>query len=138
MPTAATILADLKTKGHENIRRIYARHAMAADRVFGVKIGDLKPIAKSIRGQQSLACDLFATGNMEAMYLAGMVADGAKLTPAQLNAWLAGAADLQMIAEYTIPWLAVEHPQARELALKWMDSKTPHIAAAGWCTYSGL
>ncbi len=75
---------------------------------------------------------------MEAMYLAGMVADGAKLTAPQLNAWLEGAADLQMIAEYTIPWLAVEHPQARELALKWIDSKIERVAAAGWCTYGGI
>jgi len=138
MPTAASILADLRKKGSENIRRIYARHGMAADRVNGVKVADLKVIAKSIRGQQPLACELFATGIMEAMYLAGMVADGAKLKADQLNAWLEQAADLQMIAEYTIPWLAVEHPQCRELALAWIGSDVEHVAAAGWCTYGGM
>jgi hypothetical protein len=138
MPTVNAILADLKKKGSESIRKIYARHGMAGDRVYGVKVADLKLVAKAIKGQQPLACELFETGNMEAMYLAGMVADGAKLTAAQLNGWLEDAADLQMIAEYTIPWLAVEHPEARELALQWIDSKIEHMAAAGWCTYGGI
>jgi hypothetical protein len=75
---------------------------------------------------------------MEAMYLAGIVADGATLTAAQLNKWLEGTAELQTISEYTIPWLAVENPKAREMALKWIDSKKAHVAAAGWCTLGGL
>ena len=32
---------------------------------------------------------------MEAMYLGGMVADGAKLSAKQLSEWLDGVADLQ-------------------------------------------
>jgi hypothetical protein len=51
---------------------------------------------------------------------------------------MAAASRLQMIAEYTIPWLAVEHPEARELALAWIGSDVDAIAAAGWCTYSGI
>jgi len=43
-----------------------------------------------------------------------------------------------MIGEYTIPWLAVEHPQGRALAIEWIASKKEHIATSGWCTYSGL
>ena len=105
---------------------------------IGVSIADLKPIAKSIKGQQALACELYATGIMDAMYLAGMVADGAQLTAAQLNQWVEGAEGLQMISEYTVPWVTVDNPQARALALKWMKSKKEHIAAAGWCTYAGL
>jgi hypothetical protein len=43
-----------------------------------------------------------------------------------------------MIAEYTVPWLTVENPKARELALKWMKSEKELMGAAGWCTYSGI
>jgi 3-methyladenine DNA glycosylase AlkD len=137
-PTASSILAELKAKGKESARKIYARHGMDADRVYGVSVADLKLIAKTIRGQQALAAELYATGIMDAMYLAGMVADGAKLTAAQLNEWLAQAEGLQMVGEYTIPWLTVENAKAHDLALKWMKSKKEHIAAAGWCTYAGL
>jgi 3-methyladenine DNA glycosylase AlkD len=138
MPTTASILADLKSKGKENTRKIYARHGMPADRVYGVSVADLKLIAKTIKGQQSLALELYASGIMDAMYLAGMVADGAPMTRKQLNAWAEAAAEMQMIAEYTVPWVAVDNEHGRELALEWMKSKKERVAAAGWSTYSGL
>ncbi|MGD0733881.1 MAG: DNA alkylation repair protein [Terracidiphilus sp.] len=138
MPTKASILADLKSKGKENTRKIYARHGMPADRVYGVSVADLKPIAKSVKGQQSLALELYSSGIMDAMYLAGMVADGAQMTRKQINEWADGAAEMQMIAEYTVPWVAVDNEHGRELALEWMKSKKERVAAAGWSTYSGL
>ena len=138
MPTAATILADLKSKGKENTRKIYARHGMAADRVYGVSVAEMKLIAKTIKKQQALALDLYASGIMDAMYLAGMVADGAQMTSKQINDWANGADHMQMIAEYTVPWVTVENPQARDLALEWIQSKKEHVASAGWTTLSGL
>jgi 3-methyladenine DNA glycosylase AlkD len=138
MPTAASIMAELKKNGTEKTRKIYARHGMATENMYGVSVADLKVIAKTIKGQQALACELYATGNLDAMYLAGMVADGSKMSAKELNAWAEGAANLQMIAEYTVPWVTVENPQARELALQWMKSKKERVACAGWCTYSGL
>ena len=138
MPTVASILAELKKKGTEKARVAYARHGMETERCFGVSVADLKLIMKTIKGQQALALELYETGKMEAMYLAGMVASGSKMSEEQLHAWAKGSAGMQMIAEYTVPWVAVEHPCGRELALQWMASKKDYVAAAGWCTYSGL
>ncbi len=138
MPTVASIMAELKKKGSEKTRKIYARHGMATGKMFGVSVADLKVIAKTIKGQQAIACELYATGNLDAMYLAGMVADGFQMTTKELNAWAEGAANLQMISEYTVPRVTVENPNGRELALQWMKSKKEHVAASGWCTYSGL
>ena len=138
MPTLASIVAELKRKGSEKTRQVYANHGNNPDRAFGVSVADLKVVAKSIKGQQDLACALYATGNLDAMYLAGMVADGSKMSRQQLNQWAAGAEGLQMVSEYTVAWVAVESPLGRDLALEWMDSAREHIAASGWCTYSGL
>jgi 3-methyladenine DNA glycosylase AlkD len=138
MPTVASIMAELKKKGTEKTRKIYARHGMATDNMFGVSVADLKVIAKTIKGQQALACELYETGNLDAMYLAGMVADGSQMTPKQLNRWAEGAANLQMIAEYTVPWVTVENPQGHDLAMQWIKSKKEHVASSGWCSYSGL
>jgi 3-methyladenine DNA glycosylase AlkD len=138
MPTVKSILAELKKKGSEKTRAIYARHGMATERVFGVSVAELKTIAKTIKGQQALACDLYETGILDAMYMAGMVADGRQMTKKQLDTWAEGAAGMQMISEYTVPWVTVENADGRELALKWMKSKKEHVAAAGWCTYAGL
>jgi hypothetical protein len=43
-----------------------------------------------------------------------------------------------MLSEYSVPWVACESPHARELALKWIDAKKEHVAAAGWNTYAGI
>jgi 3-methyladenine DNA glycosylase AlkD len=138
MPTATSVLTDLKKKGTEKGRAMYAKHGMPAEKVLGVSIADLKEFAKGIKGQQAVACDLYDTGVMEAMYLAGMTADGSQMTKPQLDKWASGASDLQMISEYTVPWVAVESPFGREMALKWIKSKEERVAAAGWCTYSGI
>jgi 3-methyladenine DNA glycosylase AlkD len=138
MPTIASVMADLKKKGTEKGRNMYARHGMPAEQVFGVSIADLKGIAKGIAGEQALACDLYETGMMDAMYLAGLVADGSQMTKTQLDKWATGASNLQMISEYTVPWVAVENPNGRDMALKWIKAKEERVAASGWCTYSGI
>lgn len=138
MPTVNSVMAELKKKGSEKTRNTYARFGAPADRMFGVSIADLKVIAKTIKGEQNLACELYETGNLDAMYLAGMVADGSQMTNKQLQTWAKGAGSLPMLSEYTVPWVAVESPYARVLAMKWMKSKTENIAAGGWCTYAGI
>ncbi len=138
MPTVASIIGELKKKGSAQTQKTYARHGMAPENTFGVSIADLKGIAKTIKGQQSLACELYETGKMEAMYLAALVADGKQMSAKQLDKWAEKACGLRMIAEYTVPWVTVENPSARELALKWMKSKKELVASAGWSTYSGI
>jgi 3-methyladenine DNA glycosylase AlkD len=136
--SCAAILAELKAKGSEKARVTYARHGHALERTYGASVADMKAIAKAIRGEQELAYELYESGMMEAMYLAGIVADGAKMTEARLQAWARGADGLPMIAEYTVPWVTVEHPSGRKLAMEWIGSAREFLAASGWRTYSGL
>lgn len=138
MHTLESIMAKLSALGSEKTRRTYARHGIPAERTFGVSVAALKAIAKAIKGQQALACQLYQTGNMDAMYLAGLVADGSKLNNQQLQEWADGTAGMTMISGYVVPWVTVENPLARELALEWMGSKEERVASSGWCTYSGL
>jgi 3-methyladenine DNA glycosylase AlkD len=138
MPTLKSIMDILKSKGSEKTRATYVRHGMPAGRLYGVSVAELKLVAKTIKGNQALAMDLYATGNMDAMYLAGMVAKGANMTKAELQSWAEGANSMPMIADYTVPWVTVENEAARTLATKWMSSKNENVAAAGWRTYSGL
>jgi 3-methyladenine DNA glycosylase AlkD len=138
MLDVSTIVADLRSKGRENTRALYVRHGMPPERTLGASVADMKTIAKSIKNQQGLAMELYSTGIMEAMYLAGIVANGAKMSVDELEAWARGADALPMVSDYTVAWVALEHPQGRELALKWIDSASEGVASAGWATYSGL
>ncbi|MGI9518186.1 MAG: DNA alkylation repair protein, partial [Pirellulaceae bacterium] len=132
----SAVMTDLKKKGNAQTREIFWKHGAPED-MFGVKVGDLKPIAKKIKGNQDLACELYDTGNSDAMYLAGMVADGSQMTKKQLDSW-ARKAGWYMIAEYTVPGVAADSPHAHDLALKWMKAKKETVAACGWCTYVGI
>ena len=138
MSTLKSVMAELKAKGSDKTQAIYERHGIPAGRSFGASVADLKAIAKTIKGDQALAMELYATGNMDAMYLAGMVAKGSAMTKVELQAWVDGADGMPMIAEYTVPWVTVENEAARTLAMKWIASKNESLASTGWCTYSGL
>lgn len=136
MPTTNQVLKALKSKGTEKNRTIFARHG-ASGNMYGVSVADMKVIAKTIKGEQELACELFDSGNYDAMYLAGLVADGAQMTKKQLESWVRQAT-WQMISEYSVPWVASESPHGRALAMKWIAAKKEHVAAAGWNTYAAL
>lgn len=136
MTTVNQVLTRLEAKGTEQTRKTFARHG-APDDMFGVKVADMKVIAKTIKGEQQLALDLYDTGNGDAQYLAGMVADGSQMTKKQLESW-ARKASWSMVSEYTVAWVTSESQHARALALKWMDARPESIASTGWCTYSGL
>lgn len=134
--TLAQVMSELKAKGSEATKRIFAKHG-AKEPYFGVKVGDLKVIQKKIKGDQALALQLYATGNGDAQYLAGLVADGRKMTVAQVKRW-AKTASWGMIAEYSVPWVASEHPAGLALALTWIDSPNEGLASSGWTTLSAL
>lgn len=116
MKTVPEVLSALKKKGSAQTRKVYRRHG-APENMFGVKVADLKAIATSIRGNHELAMQLYDTGNSDAMYLAGLVADGSQMTQAQLNRWTKEAT-WYMISEYTVPGVAVAHKAADSLATK--------------------
>ena len=137
MPTVRTVLAELKRVADPQTRNTYIRHGAPPDKLYGVKIGNMKPIAKRIRGEQQLGLDLYATGNRDAMYLAGLIVDGSKLTRAQLDKWVSQSRGYAGISQSTVVWVAAEHPDALAIARKWMRSKDETTATAGWCLYAG-
>ena len=136
MKTVTEVIKELKKRGDEQTRKTYACHGAPSD-IFGVKIADLKEIAKQIKGNQQLACELYETGHSDAMYLAGFVANGAKMSKREIESW-ANKATWHALSEYTVPGVAAESPHARELALQWIDSKKESIALSGWSTYAGI
>lgn len=137
MSTTSKIMAELKKKGTAQTRKIYSKHGANTDNMFGVKVADMKVIAKKIKGQQELALELYDTGNSDAMYLAGMIADGSQMTKTQLNKW-AKDAPWYFVSEYSVPGVANESAHARDLAVKWLKSKKENIASSGWSLYAGI
>jgi 3-methyladenine DNA glycosylase AlkD len=131
-----TIMTELEAKGNEGVKKILLKHGIK-EPFFGVKIEDLKVIQKKVKKDYQLAKDLYATGNADAMYLAGLIADEDKMTKNDLSVWAKQAVSAN-ISEYTVPWIAAESKFGYELAIEWIDSKKEFIAACGWSTISSL
>lgn len=134
--TAKDIVAELKKLGNPQTKKTWMNHG-AKEPCLGVKVEDMKKIQKRVKTDYQLALDLYDTGIADAMYLAGLIADDAKMTRKDLQKWVKNAST-GWVAEYTVPWVASANPHGREIALKWMESKDEPIAAAGWQTYSSI
>jgi 3-methyladenine DNA glycosylase AlkD len=134
--TAQEIVQELKPLGKDSYKKVLLNHGIR-EPVFGVKIEDLKKIQKRIKKDYQLALDLYDTGIHDAMYLAGLIADDAKMTKKDLQHWVEKA-NCAMTCEYTVPWVAAESNHGHELALKWIESGKEFLASAGWTTMGFL
>ena len=133
--TAQEILAEIKPLGSESYRNVLFNHGIP-EPCYGVKIEELKKIQKRIKMDYRLALELYDTGVYDAMYLAGVIADDAKMTKKDLQHWAEKAC--APLARSTVAWVAAGSPYGLEMALKWIDSPKDLIAAAGWSTLGSL
>jgi 3-methyladenine DNA glycosylase AlkD len=117
--TAKAILDEIRPLGSEGYKNILLRHG-ATEPIFGVKIEALKKIQKRIKKDYQLALDLYDTGVYDAMYLAGLIADDAKMTKRDLQRWADKAQE--PLCGFTVPWVAAGSPHAWAIARKWIES----------------
>jgi 3-methyladenine DNA glycosylase AlkD len=132
--TAKTILDEIRPLGRESYKKVLLNHGVK-EPCFGVKIEELKKIQKRVKKDYRLALDLYDTGVYDAMYLAGLIADDARMTNTDLRHWLANATH-SPLAGCTVAWVAAGSPHGWELALEWIESDKESAAQAGWSTLS--
>ncbi|MCC2672160.1 MAG: alkylation repair enzyme [Armatimonadetes bacterium] len=134
--TAAEIMTELEGLGTAGYRKVLFNHGVQ-EPVYGVKISELKIYQKRIKKDYELALDLYATGNYDAQYLAGLIADAHRMTEADLRLWL-DTANCSAIAASSVAWVAAESRHGWDLAREWIDSGDEVIAQTGWMTLSSL
>ena len=134
--TTEQVMKELEKKGSESIKKIFLNHG-AKEPLYGVKIADLKVIQKKVKKDHELAMSLYNTGNYDAMYLAGLIADESKMSKKDIEQW-ADKATSDGISEYTVSWVAAESYYGWELGMKWIDSSKEKVASAGWNTLAGV
>ena len=132
--TVQSVLEQLAAFGSEQTKKTLCRHG-GPENMYGVKVQDLKKILKQTKHNHALALQLYATGNSDAMYLAGLMAKPKEMSPTELQTWAEGAT-WSMLSEYTVPWVAAESGHGLEMGLKWIDAEKPLMASAGWSTLS--
>jgi len=133
--TAQEIINEIKPLGSDSYKKILFNHGVK-EPCLGVKIGDLKKIQKRIKKDYQLALDLYDTGVYDAMCLAGMIADDARMTKKDLQRWADRAYGAALST--TVSSVAAGSSVGYALAMEWIESKKECVAAAGWSTLSGI
>lgn len=123
-------MVELEAMGAEQTRKVYQRHG-ATPPLFGVKFGDLRPLAKRIGVDQDLALGLWATGNTDARLLACMIADPEQLPEDELDAWL-GDITTYFLVDVFVAELAAKKADRLARAQRWIASERDRTAQAGW------
>lgn len=131
-----TVMQELEALGKERMKKMYVSNG-AHEPVYGVATGAMKPIVKQIKRDQQLADQLYATGNYDAMYFAGIIADPKIMTAADFERWIDGAY-FYMLSDYVVAVTLSESDIAQEVADKWIDSGEELKMSAGWSCYCWL
>lgn len=134
--TLPDLIAELQSLGGEQYRNIFLNHG-APQNLYGVKVEELKKIQKRIGKDHPLSMQLFATGNSDAQYLAGLIADEKAISAEDLQLW-ATTASWHLISECTVAWVASESAHGWTLAKTWIEDKDPVLQSTGWATLSSL
>ncbi|MBU7592385.1 DNA alkylation repair protein [Metabacillus halosaccharovorans] len=132
----ATVMQELEALGKERTKNTYIRNG-AHEPVFGVATGAMKPISKKIGKNQPLAEQLYETGNYDAMYFAGIIADPTIMTKEDFDRWI-DAAYFYMLSDYVVAVTLSETDIAQTVADKWIESGEELRMSAGWSCYCWL
>ncbi|MED1803088.1 DNA alkylation repair protein [Brevibacillus porteri] len=131
-----TIMQELEALGKERTKKIYLSNG-AHEPLFGVATGAMKPMARKIKINQPLAEQLYATGNYDAMYFAGVIADPKAMTKADFDRWM-DSAYFYMLSDYVVAVTLSEADIAQEVADHWITSGEELRMSAGWSCYCWL
>lgn len=117
-------LGDPKLR-QQNIKR------GAPENQFGVKMGDVRALAKAIKSNHELGLQLWASGNLDAMLLATLILRPKQLSEEELER-MAAAVTYGWLADWLMSNVIRQHPAKETLRQRWMQSDHPWLSRAGW------
>lgn len=112
---------------------VLARNAKngAGKHQYGVRLGDIRKLAKEIKTDHELALSLWGTENVDARLLAVLLIKPRELTSSELNR-MVRAARFPQLADWLNAYVVKKHPDREKLREKWMKARDSMAARAGW------
>jgi 3-methyladenine DNA glycosylase AlkD len=122
-------LQKLEELGTPQNRKIYSRYGIVGAQ-YGVSLGNLRQLKKSIKVDHDLALALWATGNHDARMLATMIANPKLADEKLLERW-ARDLDNYVLTDAFIDFVA-QTRYAQPKTRAWTPSLKEWIGRAGW------
>lgn len=128
--TLQEALELLERQGQPKLRELNARNGAPANQ-FGVKMGDIRAIAKTIKVDHDLGLQLWQSGNLDAQLLAILILRPKLLSDEDLEPMVTSVTCTQL-ADWLNSYVVKQHPARETLRQRWMHSDHPWLARAGW------
>jgi 3-methyladenine DNA glycosylase AlkD len=123
-------LNQLKALGNETTRAHNTKYG-AGDNQFGVKLGDIRVLAKKIKTDHELARSLWETGNVDAQLLATLLIKPKNLSADEMDR-MVRSVTFAHVADWLNAYVVKQHPDKETLRQEWMAAEDRWAARAGW------
>src|SRR3546814_7565395 len=110
--TVKEVLARLEALGTDKMRAQNARRGVTGEQ-YGVKMGDIRKVAKEIEANHPLALELWDTGNLDARLLAILLMKPKELSTEDLDRKVRSN-DLAQVADWLMSYVVKQHPRSEE------------------------
>ena len=129
------VMAQLEALGDEKVRKRNAKRG-AGENQFGANLGDIKKLAKKLKRDHELGQALWATGNIDAQFLATLLVKPDQLSADELDA-MVREGTFDRVADWLNSYVVKLHPDKEALRERWMTDPDPMAARAGWNLTAG-
>lgn len=123
-------LEKLEALGAEDVRKRNDKRQPGVKQ-FGVKMGDIRKLAKTIKHDPELARALWKTGIIDAQCVAILILEPKDLSADELDG-MVRTGTFHWVADWLNAYLVKKHADKEALREKWMTSDDPMAARAGW------
>ena len=130
MMNSTQALSELKALKNEATYKHNVKSG-AGDKQFGVKLGDIRAKAKSIKHNPELAKSLWDSGILDAQLLAILLLKPKDLDQYELSDMVASV-EFSQVADWLTAYLVKKHPDKETLRLRWFTAKEPMLVRAAW------
>jgi 3-methyladenine DNA glycosylase AlkD len=131
------ILAHLNSLANPANVQGMARYGISTQGTLGISIYTLRPLAKEIGKNHSLALELWESGIHEARLLAGFIDDPQQVSPKQMERWVSDF-DSWDICDQVCSNLFDRTPHAYIKAFEWSGREEEFVKRAGFVLMAAL
>jgi 3-methyladenine DNA glycosylase AlkD len=123
-------MKELEALGNEKMRTQNTNHG-SGDNQFGVRRGEVRKLAKAIKTNHELALELWATGNIDARFLATLIIKPKSLSADELDDMVRSLTFTE-VADWLNNYVVKKHADKESLRQAWMETDDLWAARSGW------
>ncbi|WP_308159798.1 DNA alkylation repair protein [Arthrobacter sp. ISL-5] len=123
----AGVMAELAELEDPRAREVNEKHGDD----HGVNLSKLRALAKRLKTQQELACQLWETGDTAARLLAILICRPKAFELDELDV-MSREARTPKVHGWLVNYVVKKNPHSEELRLAWSADPDPVVASAGW------